>query len=143
LAVAAEVSTFPDPSDRLTAVLISFGVEEDGAGTGAATFGGTDVAGAAMEEMGGAVAIAATADPKALAGGALGLGKIVPVFGGSSLSAGKRKTNSSLEPAFATDVWLKSLGRLSPSFLMFSLGAFSAFIIGGSAGRTAPADTAR
>ncbi len=31
--------------------------------------------------------------------------------------------NSSLVPAFAADVWLKSLGRLSPSFLMFSLGA--------------------
>jgi len=141
LAVAAEVSTFPDPSDRLTAVLIFFGVEEDGAGTGAATFGGIEVAGAAMEEMDGAVAIAATA-PKALAGGALGLGEIVAVFGGSSLSAGKRETNSSLEPTFATDAWLKSLDRLSPSFLMFSLGAFSAFIIGGSVGKTSPADTA-
>ena len=33
LAVAAEVSLFPDPSDRLMAVLIFFGVKEDGAGT--------------------------------------------------------------------------------------------------------------
>jgi hypothetical protein len=83
LAVAAEVSTFPDPSDRLTAVLIFFGVDEDGAGTGAATFGGTDVAGAAMEEMYGAVAIAATADPRVLGGEVLGSGEIGTVFGGS------------------------------------------------------------
>jgi hypothetical protein len=66
LAVAAEVSALSDPSDRLTAVLIFFGVAEDGAGTGAATFCGRDVAGAAMEGMGGVVAIAATADPEAL-----------------------------------------------------------------------------
>jgi hypothetical protein len=55
--------------------LIFFGVEEDGAGTGAATFGGRDVAGAAMEGTGGAVAIAATADPRALGGEALGFGE--------------------------------------------------------------------
>jgi FAD/FMN-containing dehydrogenase len=143
LIVAAEVSVFPDPSDRLTAVLIFFGVEEDGAGTGAATFGGRDVAGAAMEGMGGAVAIAATADSRALGGEALGFGEIAPVFGGSSVSAGKRETNSSLAPAFAIDVWLKSLGRLSPSFWMFSLVAFSALMKGGSAGKTTAADTAR
>jgi hypothetical protein len=41
---AAEVSAFPDPSDGLTAFLIFFGVEEDGAGTGAARFDGKDVA---------------------------------------------------------------------------------------------------
>jgi hypothetical protein len=85
LVVAAEVSVFPDPSDRLTAVLIFFGVEEDGAGTGAATFGDTDVAGGEAEDggMGGLVAIAATADPRALGGEALWLREIVPVFGGS------------------------------------------------------------
>jgi len=85
LVVAAEVSVFPDPSDRLTAVLIFFGVEEDGAGTGAATFGGTDGAGGEMEGGGlaGAVAIGATADPRALGGEALGSGEIVPDFGGS------------------------------------------------------------
>jgi hypothetical protein len=50
------------------AVLIFFGVEEDRAGTGAATFGGRDVAGGAMEGGGadGAVTIGATADPGAL-----------------------------------------------------------------------------
>jgi hypothetical protein len=85
LVVAAKVSAFPDPSERLTAVLIFFGVAEDGAGTGAATFGGRDGAGGAMEGGGpaGAVAIGATADPRALGGEALGSGEIVPVFGGS------------------------------------------------------------
>jgi hypothetical protein len=85
LAVAAEVSVCPDPSDRLMAVLIFFGVEEDGAGTGDATFGGTDVAEGETEDggVGGVVASAATADPKALGGEALGSGEIVPVFGGS------------------------------------------------------------
>jgi hypothetical protein len=66
-------------------VWISFGVEEDGAGTGAATFGGRDVAVSAVEGGGaaGAVAIGATApDPGALGGEALGLGEIGAVFGG-------------------------------------------------------------
>jgi hypothetical protein len=137
LVVAAEVSVFPDPSDRLTAVLIFFGVEEDGAGTGAATFGGGDVAGGEKEDegVGVVVAVAASADPRALGGEALASGEVA-VFGGSSVSAGKRETNSWL-------VWLKSLGRLSPSFWMFSLVAFSALIMGGSDGRTAPAETAR
>jgi hypothetical protein len=145
LVAAAEVSAFPNPSDPRMAVLVFFGVEEDGAGAGAATFGGRDGAGGETEDggVGGAVASAATADPKSLAGEALGLGEIIPVFGGSSLLAGKRETNSSLAPAFAIDVWLKSLGRLSPSLWMFSLVAFSAFIMGGSAGRTAPPDMAR
>ena len=145
LVAAAEVSAFPNPSDPRMAVLVFFGVvffgvEEDGAGAGAATFGGRDGAGGETEDggVGGAVASAATADPKSLAGEALGLGETIPVFGGSSLLAGKRETNSSLAPAFAIDVWLKSLGRLSPSLWMFSLVAFSAFIMGGSAGRTAP-----
>ena len=91
----------------------------------------------------GAVAIGATADPRVLVGEALGSGDIVPVFGGSWLSAENRETNSSLGPALATDVWFKSLGRLSLSFWMFSLGAFSAFTMGRSAGKIAPADTAR
>jgi hypothetical protein len=49
-------------------VLIFFGVEEDGAGTGAATFGGGDVAGGATKGGGadGAVTVGATAGPKAL-----------------------------------------------------------------------------
>jgi hypothetical protein len=116
LVAAAEVSAFPNPSDPRMAVLVFFGVEEDGAGAGAATFGGRDGAGGETEDggVGGAVASAATADPKSLTGEALGLGEIIPVFGGSSLLAGKRETNSSLAPAFAIDVWLKSLGRLSP-----------------------------
>jgi hypothetical protein len=65
--------------------LIFFGVAEDGADTGAATFGGRDGAGGAMEGGGlaGAVAIGATADPGALGGKALGSGEIVSVFGGS------------------------------------------------------------
>ena len=138
LVAAAEVSAFPNTSDPRMAVLVFFGVEEDGAGAGAATFGGRDGAGGETEDggVGGAVASAATADPKSLAGEALGLGEIIPLFGGSSLLAGKRETNSSLAPAFAIDVWLKSLGRLSPSLWMFSLVAFSAFIMDGSAGRT-------
>ena len=74
--------------------------------------------------LAGAVAIGATADPRALGGEALRSGEIAPVFGGSWLSAENRETNSSLEPALATDVWFKSLGRLSPSFWMFSLVAF-------------------
>jgi hypothetical protein len=85
LVVAAEVSVWPDPSERLTD-LIFFGFEEDGAGTGAATFGGgRDVAGEATEGrgVGGVVAIAATADPRALGGEALALGEIGSVFGGS------------------------------------------------------------
>ena len=64
---------------------IFFGFEEDGAGTGAATFGGRDVAASAVEGGGaaGAVAIGATApDPGALGGEALGLGEIGAVFGG-------------------------------------------------------------
>jgi hypothetical protein len=60
--VAAEVSFFPDPSDRLMTVLVFFGVEEDGTSTGAATFGGRDGAGGALEANG-VVAIGATADP--------------------------------------------------------------------------------
>jgi hypothetical protein len=49
------------------AVLIFFGVKEDGAGTGAATFG-RDVAGGAMEggRADGAATIGMTADPGAL-----------------------------------------------------------------------------
>jgi len=67
-------------------VLIFFGVEEDGAGTGAATFGGIDVAASAVEGGGaaGAVAIGTTApDPGSLGGEALGLGEIGAVFSGS------------------------------------------------------------
>ena len=65
-------------------VVIFFGVEE-GAGTAAATFGGRDVAGGAMEGGGadGVVAIEATADPEAPGAEALGLGEIRAVFGGS------------------------------------------------------------
>jgi hypothetical protein len=65
--------------------LIFFGVSEDGAGTGAATFGGTDTAGGETEDggIGGVVAVAAAADPRALGGEALWLGEIVPVFRGS------------------------------------------------------------
>ena len=64
---------------------IFFGVEEDGAGTGAATFGGIDVAASAVEGGGaaGAGAIGTTAqDARALGGEALGLGKIGAVFDG-------------------------------------------------------------
>jgi hypothetical protein len=70
-------------------VWIFFGVEEDDAGTGAATFGGIDVAvsaGGALAGGGaaGAVAIGATApDPGALGGEVLGLREIGAVFGGS------------------------------------------------------------
>jgi hypothetical protein len=66
-------------------VLILFGVEEDGAGTGAAIFGGGDVTGGAMEGGGadGAVTIGMTADPEALGWDALGLGEIGAVSGGS------------------------------------------------------------
>jgi hypothetical protein len=78
LAVAAEVSFFPDPSDRLVTVLIFFGVEEDGLGAGATTFGGRDVAGGA--KAGGVVAIGATV---ALGGEGLGSGEAGAVFGGS------------------------------------------------------------
>jgi hypothetical protein len=61
---------------------IFFGVEEDGAGTGAATFGGIDVAASAVEGAG-AGAIGATAqDARASGGEALGLGKIGAVFDG-------------------------------------------------------------
>jgi hypothetical protein len=64
---------------------VFFGVEEDGVGIGAATFGGRDVAGGAMEGggAGGAVATGATADPGPLGGEALGSGEIRAVFGGS------------------------------------------------------------
>jgi hypothetical protein len=62
-------------------VWIFFGVEEDGAGTGAGTGGGRDVAGGGAA---GAGAIGATAqDPRAFGGEALGLGEIDAVFGGS------------------------------------------------------------
>jgi hypothetical protein len=67
----------------MMAGLIFFGVDEVGAGTGAATFGGgRGVAGEATEGggAGGAVAVAATADPKLLGGEALPSGEI---FGGS------------------------------------------------------------
>ena len=66
-------------------VLVFFGVEEDGADTGAGTFGCRDVAAGAMEGGGaaGAVAIGATADPRTLGGEALGSGEIGAVFGGS------------------------------------------------------------
>jgi hypothetical protein len=64
---------------------IFFGVEEDGAGTGVATFGGIVVAASAVEGAGaaGAGAIGATAqDARASGGEALGLGKIGAVFDG-------------------------------------------------------------
>jgi hypothetical protein len=48
LTVAAEVSVCAGPPDRLMAVLFFFTVEEDGAGTGTATFGGKDVAASAV-----------------------------------------------------------------------------------------------
>jgi hypothetical protein len=60
--------------------LIFFGVDEDGAGTEAATSGGGATEG---REAGGVVAIGATAHPRALGGEALGLGEIAAVFGGS------------------------------------------------------------
>ena len=44
LAVAAEVSVCAGPPDRLVALLFFFSVEEDGPGTGVATFDGKDVA---------------------------------------------------------------------------------------------------
>jgi hypothetical protein len=58
--------------------LCFFRVDEDGAGSGAATFGGKDVAasaGGALEGGGsaGAVTIEATAEPRALGGEALAL----------------------------------------------------------------------
>ena len=66
-------------------VLIFFGVAEDAAVTGATTFGDRDGAGGAMEGGGpiAAVAIGATAGPRALGGEALALGEIGAVFGGS------------------------------------------------------------
>jgi hypothetical protein len=94
---------------------ILFGVEEGGAGTGAGAFGGIDVAVSAGGALAGggaasAGAIRATAsDPRALGGEVFGLGEISAVGG-----TGQRETNSSLEPALAIDVWLKSLGRSSP-----------------------------
>jgi hypothetical protein len=69
-------------------VWIFFGVEEDGAGTGAGTGGGRDVAVSARGALtgrgaAGACAIGATAqDPRALGGEALGLEEIGAVFGG-------------------------------------------------------------
>jgi hypothetical protein len=76
---------FPDPLDRLMTVLIFFGVAEDAAVTGATTFGDRDGAGGAMEGGGpiAAVAIGATAGPRALGGEALALGEIGAVFGDS------------------------------------------------------------
>ena len=68
---------------------IFFGVEEGGAGTGAGTFGGKDVAVSAGGALAGggaasAGAIGATAlDPTALGGETLWLGEIGAVFGGS------------------------------------------------------------
>jgi hypothetical protein len=66
-------------------ILIFFGIEEDGVGAGATTFGGRDVAGGAMEcgEAGGLVAIGGAADPAALGGEGLGSGEVGVVFSGS------------------------------------------------------------
>ena len=76
-------------SERMMIVWIFFGSEEGGAGTGTDARRGTDAAlspGEAIAGGGaaGAVAIGTAApDPRALRGGALVLGEIDAVFGGS------------------------------------------------------------
>lgn len=79
---AAELSVCSDPSDRMMIVWIFFGSEECGAGTGAGTGGGTDgaVSAGGATAGGGAAAAGAIGTPGR---GALGLGEIGAVFGGS------------------------------------------------------------
>ena len=86
MAVPAEISVCPDPSERLMTVCF-FGVKEGGAGNGAGGCSGKDFAvsagGALAGGAAGAGAIGATAqDARALGGEALGLKEISAVFGG-------------------------------------------------------------
>ena len=129
-------------AEAVERVVGQIGETQAGAGAGAA--GGTEAAltaGGATGDggAGGAVAIGATApDPRSPGGAAPGLG-VMDAVG----SDGQRETNSSLEPALARDVWLELLGPASLKFGTFWLGPFSALIMDGSVGKTAPGNAAR